>query len=121
MLILTEETFQWWTRLGLEYPELLIIALVSVFALQMAMIATFTEGGDIGEMGTFNIITGAAVFLLTLGMGIYMTVRAAYGLKKLKSAADGGAADGNECAAREEARDGNQNTDNAAQTGGEGV
>lgn len=31
MLILTEETFQWWTRLGLEYPELLIIALVSVF------------------------------------------------------------------------------------------
>lgn len=97
-------------------------ALVSVFALQMAMIATFTEGGDIGEMGTFNIITGAAVFLLTLGMGIYMTVRAAYGLKKLKSAADGGAADGNErCVAREEARDGNQNTDNAAQTGGEGV
>lgn len=97
-------------------------ALVSVFALQMAMIATFTEGGDIGEMGTFNIITGAAVFLLTLGMGIYMTVRAAYGLKKLKSVADGGAAGGNErCAAREEARDGNQNTDNAAQTGGEGV
>ena len=88
----------------------------------MAMIATFTEGGDIGEMGTFNIIAGAAVFLLTLGMGIYMTVRAAYGLKKLKSVADGGAAGGNErCAAREEARDGNQNTDNAAQTGGEGV
>lgn len=31
MLILTEETFRWWTRLGLEYPELLTIALVSVF------------------------------------------------------------------------------------------
>lgn len=31
MLTLTEGTFPWWTRLGLEYPELLAIALVSVF------------------------------------------------------------------------------------------
>ncbi len=31
MLTLTEGTFSWWTRLGLEYPELLTIALVSVF------------------------------------------------------------------------------------------
>ena len=30
MLTLTEGTFPWWTRLGLEYPELLAIALVSV-------------------------------------------------------------------------------------------
>lgn len=32
MLILTEGSFPWWTRLGLEYPELLTIALVAVFA-----------------------------------------------------------------------------------------
>ena len=32
MLILTEGSFPWGTRLGLEYPELLTIALVAVFA-----------------------------------------------------------------------------------------
>ena len=60
-------------------------ALLSVFALQIAMVATF-GGGE--NMGTLNIITGAAVFLITLGMGIYMIARSARGLYKLKDAGD---------------------------------
>ena len=94
-------------------------ALVSVFALQMAMVATFTEGDDIGEMGTLNIVIGAAVFLLTLGMGVYMTIRAVLGLRRMKRAAPDVAA----CARASQAcgREDNQNTDNAAPDGGEGV
>lgn len=60
-------------------------ALVSIFALQMAMVATF-GGADDGDMHILNITVGAAVFLLTLALGVFMIVRAATRLRRLARA-----------------------------------
>lgn len=82
-------------------------ALVSVFALQTAMVATFAAEGEAGEMHSMNVATGAVVFLLTLGLGIYMIVRAAKGLYKIKRSAGGGNfyCDGMHTAAAQEDKD----------------
>ena len=60
-------------------------ALVSIFALQMAMVATF-GGADDGGMYILNIFVGAFVFIATFALGIFMIVRAATRLNKLPSA-----------------------------------
>lgn len=61
-------------------------ALVSIFALQVTMLATLSAGDNPDYMTGMNIITGAAVFLATIGMGIYMIVRALKELHKFKHA-----------------------------------
>lgn len=60
-------------------------ALVSIFALQMAMVATF-GGADDGGMYILNIFVGAFVFIATFALGIFMIVRAATRLNKLPPA-----------------------------------
>ncbi len=55
-------------------------ALVSIFALQTALIAAFGGEGQ-SSMRPMNIATGAVIFALTLGIGIYMIVHAAVSLK----------------------------------------
>ena len=59
-------------------------AVVSIFALQISMVATF-GGGE--EMWLLNVVVGAAVVACTAGMGIYMMIRSACGLTKLRRAA----------------------------------
>ena len=56
-------------------------AVVSIFALQISMVATF-GGGE--EMWLLNVVVGAAVVACTAGMGIYMMIRSACGLARLK-------------------------------------
>lgn len=58
-------------------------AVVSIFALQISMVATFGSGE---EMWPLNVAVGAAVVLCTAGMGIYMMIRSACGLARLKRA-----------------------------------
>lgn len=59
-------------------------ALVSVFALQIAMEATF-GGTEDQSMHTLNIVMGIAVFAFTLGLGIYMMVRSAAELRRSRN------------------------------------
>ena len=55
-------------------------ALVSVFALQTAMVATFAAEGEAGERQYMNGATGGGGFLLTPGVGSYKVVGAAKGV-----------------------------------------
>ena len=56
-------------------------ALVSIFAMQTALIATF-GGGDDGSLRPMNVAVAIIVCLFTLGLGIYMIVRAAVVLRR---------------------------------------
>ena len=57
-------------------------AMVTLYGLQTALIATFsaTEGGDMGYM---NMITGIVVTVLSLALGVYMIIKSSKELKKL--------------------------------------
>lgn len=65
-------------------------ALVSIFAIQTALIAAF-GGEDDGSMRIMNAVMAVIVCLLTLGLGVYMIIKAAVVLKR-GEAADGGTA-----------------------------
>ena len=56
-------------------------ALVSIFSLQTALLYAFSEGN---EMDYFNAITGIAVVVLTVIIGIYMIVKGQKTIKKQK-------------------------------------
>ena len=56
-------------------------AVVSVLALQTAMLREF--GAEL-DVGIFNALTGAGVCSVILALGIYMIVKGNIGLKKLK-------------------------------------
>ena len=58
-------------------------AAVSLFSLEIAMTATF--GGEERGMFALHVATGGAVFLLTLGVGIYLMAGSALRLKKLRA------------------------------------
>ena len=60
-------------------------ALVSLFALEIAMIAT-VGAAQAEDMTALNIAMGGVVFALTFGLGVYMMASAAVRLKKLTSA-----------------------------------
>ena len=60
----------------------LVDALVSILALQTALLTTFSEG-DI-NISLFNTLTGIAVSVLSVGIGIYMIVSANKKMKELK-------------------------------------
>ena len=55
-------------------------ALVSLFALQTTLIALYSEGE--GDMTALNIAVGAIVCAATIGMGVFMIVRAGVLLKR---------------------------------------
>ena len=63
-------------------------ALVSLVMLQTAMLSAFGSGRQDNFARDMNILTGSAVGLIILSMGIYMTVKSS---KKLKSIASGAA------------------------------
>lgn len=56
-------------------------ALVSIFAIQTALIAAFGSGDD-GLMYIMNAVMAVVVCLLTLGLGVYMIARSAVVLKR---------------------------------------
>lgn len=56
-------------------------ALMSMFALQTAMFSAFGGGEELQRI--FNTITGTAVLVITVGMAVFMIVRANICLKKL--------------------------------------
>lgn len=56
-------------------------ALMSMFALQTAMFSSFGGGAELQQL--MNTITGTAVCVLTIGMAVFMIVRANICLKKL--------------------------------------
>ena len=58
-------------------------ALVSLFALQTTLIALYSEGE--GDMTALNIAVGAIVCAATIGMGVFMIVRAGVLLKSAVS------------------------------------
>jgi hypothetical protein len=60
----------------------LVDALVSILALQTALLTMFSEG-DI-NISLFNTLTGIAVSVLSVGIGIYMIVSANQKMKELK-------------------------------------
>jgi hypothetical protein len=60
----------------------LVDALVSILALQTALLTMFSEG-DI-NISLFNTLTGIAVSVLSVGIGIYMIVSANKKMKELK-------------------------------------
>jgi hypothetical protein len=60
----------------------LVDALVSILALQTALLTMFSEG-DI-NISLFNRLTGVAVSVLSVGIGIYMIVSANKKMKELK-------------------------------------
>lgn len=60
----------------------LVDALVSILALQTALLTMFSEG-DI-NISLFNTFTGVAVSFLSIGIGIYMIVSANEKIKKLQ-------------------------------------
>lgn len=60
----------------------LVDALVSILALQTALLTMFSEG-DI-NISLFNTFTGIAVSFLSIGIGIYMIVSANEKIKKLQ-------------------------------------
>ena len=55
-------------------------ALVSIFAMQTALIAAFGSGDD-GSLGVLNSVMAVLICLFTLGLGIYMIVKSAVVLK----------------------------------------
>lgn len=55
-------------------------ALMSMFALQTAMFSSFGGGAELQQL--MNTITGTAVCVLTIGMAVFMIVRANICLKK---------------------------------------
>ena len=60
----------------------LVDALVSILALQTALLTMFSEG-DI-NISLFNTLTGIAVSVLSVGIGIYMIISANQKMKELK-------------------------------------
>lgn len=58
-------------------------ALMSMFALQTAMFSAFGGGEELQRL--MNTITGTAVCVLTIGMAVFMIVRANICLKKLEN------------------------------------
>lgn len=60
----------------------LVDALVSILALQTALLTMFSEG-DI-NVSLFNTLTGIAVSILSVGIGIYMVVSANKKMKELQ-------------------------------------
>lgn len=56
-------------------------ALMSMFALQTAMFSSFGGGAELQQL--MNTITGTAVCILTIGMAVFMIVRANFCLKRL--------------------------------------
>ena len=60
----------------------LVDALVSILALQTALLTMFSEG-DI-NISLFNTLTGIAVSVLSVGIGIYMIISANKKMKELK-------------------------------------
>ena len=60
----------------------LVDALVSILALQTALLTMFSEGGI--NTSLFNTFTGIAVSVLSIGIGIYMIVSANKKMKELK-------------------------------------
>jgi hypothetical protein len=58
-------------------------AAVSILALQTALLHTFATGEV--DVSLFNTLTGSAVSLLTLSLGIVMTVRATKKIKEIKN------------------------------------
>ncbi len=58
-------------------------AMVTLYALQTALIATFStaEGGDMTYM---NMITGIVITIISLALGVYMIVKSSKERKKLK-------------------------------------
>ena len=61
----------------------LVSALVSVFGLQTAMLTAFSTEGRVFRM-TMNFVTGAAVFVLTAVIAVYMIIRANGKIKQIK-------------------------------------
>ena len=60
----------------------LVDALVSILALQTALLTMFSEG-DI-NISLFNTLTGIAVSVLSVGIGVYMIISANKKMKELK-------------------------------------
>lgn len=60
-------------------------ALVSIIALQAAMLQKFIPQGSPLDAHAFNAVTGAVVFLLILGMGTYMIARGHRRMKMLQT------------------------------------
>ena len=60
----------------------LVDALVSILALQTALLTTFNEGGI--NISLFNTFTGIVVSFLSVGIGIYMIVSANNKIKELQ-------------------------------------
>ena len=60
----------------------LVDALVSILALQTALLTMFSEGGI--NISLFNTFTGIVVSLLSIGIGIYMIVSANKKIKELQ-------------------------------------
>ena len=60
----------------------LVDALVSILALQTALLTMFSEGGI--NISLFNTFTGVIVSFLSVGIGIYMIVSANKKMKELK-------------------------------------
>lgn len=58
-------------------------ALMSMFALQTAMFSSFGGGEELQRL--MNTITGTAVCIITMGMAVFMIVRANICLKKLEN------------------------------------
>lgn len=59
-----------------------IAALMSLFALQTAMLTQFDN--DRGFRVIMNMYTGAAVALLTIGIAVFMVIRGNSALKKIR-------------------------------------
>ena len=60
----------------------LVDALVSILALQTALLTTFSEEGV--DVSAFNTVTGVVVSLLSVGIGIYMIISANKKIKYLR-------------------------------------
>ena len=60
----------------------LVDALVSILALQTALLTTFSEEGM--DVSAFNTVTGVVVSLLSVGIGVYMIISANKKIKYLR-------------------------------------
>lgn len=57
-------------------------ALVSILALQVAMLQTFTESGSELNPSVFNAVTGGVVGVLVIALGSYMIIRGVRGFTR---------------------------------------
>ncbi len=58
-------------------------AVVSIYALQTALIATFSTEAEFGSMRYMNFISGVAVVVVTIAVGVYMIAKSKKEQKKL--------------------------------------